>query len=88
MKNKINKEIPTPDLIRILILIVYSIVLFAVTFATWYYFAVTIPAQEVEAKNKRLETILEMYRAKYCNKLPYENAAVKRLCTQNPFLPG
>src|SRR3989344_260296 len=86
MKSKLNKKIPTPDLIRILILLVYSIVLFAATFATWYYFAVTIPAQEIDARNKKMEIINEMYKAKYCNKLPYESAAVKRLCTQNPFL--
>lgn len=83
MKNKIkiniNKKIPIPDLKRILMLIVYSMVLFAATFTAWYYFAVTIPAREAEAQNKRLETMLEMYKAKYC-KIPYENAAVKRLC--------
>ncbi len=80
MKNKVNKEIPIPDLIRISVLIVYSIIIFGVTFAAWYYFVVTIPAQEIKAQNKRLETMLEMYKTKYC-KLPYENGAVERLCT-------
>ncbi len=88
MKNKINKEIPIPDLTRILILTVYSVVLFAAAFAAWYYFAVTIPAQEIDARNKNMEIINEMYKARYCNELPYENAAVKKLCAQNPFPPN
>ena len=87
MKNKthINKKISLPDLKRIIIISAYSAALAAVVFAAWYYFAVTVPEQEVNAKNQRFETMLGTYKAKYCNNLPYKSAAVKRLCTQNPF---
>lgn len=80
MKTKINKKTPVPNLTRIIILVFYSVTLFVVAFSTWYYFVVTIPMQEAETQKRRIEIIEEIYRAKYCNKLPYESDAVKRLC--------
>ncbi len=84
MKDKINKEVPIPDLKRISVLIVYSVIIFGATSVAWYYFAITIPAQEVEARNRHLETMLEMYKTKYCE-LPYRDDAVKRFCTSKTF---